>query len=172
MKFEQYKTLGFTNWCVENRTAIYIFTFLITLGGLFVYNNLPKEQFPDIKIPQVYINTVYVGTAPADIENTINKQIEKQLKSISGVKRIKSNALQDVSVILVEFTPDVQSADALQRVRDAIDKARPDLPQELDSGPTAQDVDISELPIMNVNMAGNFSLKHLKEYAEDLQDVI
>ena len=172
MKLEHYKTLGFTNWCVENRTAIYIFTFLITLGGLFVYNNLPKEQFPDIEVPQVYINTVYVGTAPADIENTINKQIEKQLKSISGVKRIKSNALQDVSVILVEFNPDVPSAEALQRVRDAIDKAKPDLPQKLDSGPTAQDVDFSELPIMNVNMAGNFSLKQLKEYAEDLQDVI
>ena len=172
MKIEHYKTLGFTNWCVENRTAIYIFTFLISIGGLFVYNNLPREQFPDVKIPQVYINTVYVGTAPADIENTINKQIEKQLKSISGVKRIKSNALQDVSVILVEFNPDVQSAEALQRVRDAIDKARPDLPDELDSGPTAQDVDISELPIMNINMAGNFSLKQLKEYAEDLQDVI
>ncbi|QHV95455.1 efflux RND transporter permease subunit [Spirosoma endbachense] len=172
MKFEHYKTLGFTNWCVENRTAIYIFTFLITLGGLFVYNNLPKEQFPDIKVPQVYINTVYVGTAPADIENTINKQIEKQLKSISGVKRIKSNALQDVSVILVEFNPDVQTAEALQRVRDAIDKAKPDLPQKLDSGPTAQDVNFSEFPIMNINMAGNFSLKQLKEYAEDLQDAI
>lgn len=172
MKFEQYKTLGFTNWCVENRTAIYIFTFLITLGGLFVYNNLPKEQFPDIKIPQVYINTVYVGTAPADIENTINKQIEKQLKSISGVKRIKSNALQDVSVILVEFNPDVKTEEALQRVRDAIDKAKPDLPQKLDAGPTAQDVNFSEFPIMNINMAGNFPLKQLKEYAEDLQDVI
>ena len=172
MKFEKYKTLGFTNWSVENRTAIYIFAFLITLGGLFVYNNLPKEQFPDIKIPQVYINTVYVGTAPADIENTINKQIEKQLKSLSGVKRIKSNALQDVSVILVEFTPDVKTEDALQRVRDAIDKAKPDLPQKLDAGPTAQDVNFSEFPIMNINLAGNFSLKQLKEYAEDLQDAI
>ena len=105
MKFEKYKTLGFTNWSVENRTAIYIFVSLITLGGLFVYNNLPKEQFPDIKIPQVYINTVYVGTAPADIENTINKQIEKQLKSLSGVKRIKSNALQDVSSFWSSLRP-------------------------------------------------------------------
>ncbi|GAB3269454.1 efflux RND transporter permease subunit [Larkinella harenae] len=172
MKFEQYKTLGFTNWCVENRTAIYIFTFIITLGGLVVYNNLPKEQFPDIKVPQIYINTIYLGTAPADVENTINKPIEKQLKSINGVKKIKSNALQDVSVILVEFNPDVQIPDALQRVRDAIDKARQDLPQKLDNGPTAQDVNFSEFPIMNVNLAGNFSLKRLKEYAEDLQDGI
>lgn len=170
MKFNEYKTLSFTNWCVENRTTIYIFTFIITLAGFMVYNNLPKEQFPDIKIPQIYINTVYFGTAPADIENTINKPIEKQLKSLNGVKKIKSNALQDVSVILVEFTPNVQVEDALQRVRDAIDKAKTDLPQKLDSGPTAQDVNFSEFPIMNVNIAGNYSLKQLKQYAEDLQD--
>jgi multidrug efflux pump len=172
MKFDEYKTLSFTNWCVENRTTIYIFTFIITLTGFMVYNNLPKEQFPDIKIPQIYINTVYFGTAPADIENTINKPIEKQLKSLSGVKRIKSNALQDVSVILVEFTPDVEVEAALQRVRDAIDKAKTDLPQKLDAGPTAQDVNFSEFPIMNVNIAGNYSLKQLKEYAEQLQDGI
>lgn len=172
MKFSDYKTLGFTNWCVENRTAIYIFTFLITLGGLFVYNNLPKEQFPDIKIPTVIIQTVYFGTAPADIENTVNKPIEKQIKSITGVKRLKSNALQDFSLITVEFNPDVNVAEALQRVRDAIDKARRDLPQKLDSGPTAQDVNFSEFPIMNINLAGNFSLNQLKEYAEDMQDAI
>ncbi len=170
MKFHEYKTMSFTNWCVENRTTVYIFTFIITLAGFTIYNSLPKEQFPDIKIPQIYINTIYFGTAPADIENTINKPIEKQLKSLNGVKRIKSNALQDVSVILVEFTPNVQVEDALQRVRDAIDKAKTDLPQELDSGPTAQDVNFSEFPIMNVNIAGNFSLKQLKEFAEDLQD--
>ncbi|GAA4449557.1 efflux RND transporter permease subunit [Nibrella saemangeumensis] len=174
MKFEQYKTLSFTNWCVENRTAIYIFTFIITLFGLVIYNNLPKEQFPDIKVPQVYVQTIYAGTAPADIENTINKPIEKQIKSISGVKRVKSNALQDVSVILVEFNPDVNSEDALQKVRDAVDKAKQDLPKESDltSGPTAQSVEFSEFPIMNINMAGNFSLKQLKEYAEDLQDAV
>ncbi|WP_025765155.1 efflux RND transporter permease subunit [Dyadobacter tibetensis] len=172
MKFDEYKTLGFTNWCVENRTTIYIFTFIITLAGFLVYNSLPKEQFPDIKIPQIYVNTVYFGTAPADIENVINKPIEKQLKSLSGVKKIKSNALQDVSVILVEFTPNVETEVALQRVRDALDKAKSDLPQNLDSGPTAQDVNFSEFPIMNVNMAGNYSLKQLKEYAEDMQDAI
>ncbi|TDB60801.1 efflux RND transporter permease subunit [Arundinibacter roseus] len=171
-KLDDHKTLSFTNWCVENRTTIYIFTFIITLAGWLVYTTLPKEQFPDIKIPQVYINTVYFGTAPADVENTINKPIEKQLKSISGVKRIKSNALQDVSVILVEFNPDVDVTDALQRVRDALDKAKRDLPQKLDSGPTAQDVNFSEFPIMNINIAGNYSLKQLKEYAEDLQDAI
>ena len=172
MKPEHIKTLGFTNWCVENRTTIYIFTFIITLVGWMVYNNLPKEQFPDIKVPQVYINTVYFGTAPADIENLINKPVEKQLKSLSGVKSVKSNALSDVSVILVEFLPEVSSEVALQRVRDAIDKAKQDLPAKLDAGPTAQNVEFSEFPIMNVNLAGDYPLQKLKDYAEDLQDAI
>lgn len=172
MKAEHIKTLGFTNWCVENRTAIYIFTFIITLGGLLVYNNLPKEQFPDIKVPTIIVQTVYFGTAPADIENTISKPIEKQIKSISGVKRVKSNSLQDFSLITVEFNPDVPTAEALQRVRDAIDKSKRDLPQKLDDGPTAQDVNFSEFPIMNINLAGNFSLNQLKDYAEDMQDEI
>jgi multidrug efflux pump len=159
-------------WLANNRTTVYLFTFIFFLTGLFIYNNLPKEQFPEVKMPQIYVQTIYFGTTPADIENVINKPIEKQLKTVSGVKRIKSNALQDVSVILIEFNPTVDVADALQRVRDAIDKAKRDLPQKLDSGPTAQDVNFSEFPVMNINLAGNFSLEHLKDYAEQLQDDI
>jgi multidrug efflux pump len=159
-------------WLGNNQTTVYIFTIMIFMAGLGIYFNLPKEQFPDIKVPQIYVQTIYFGTTPSDIENVINKPIEKQLKTISGVKRIKSNALQDVSVILVEFNPDVKVEAALQKVRDAIDKAKRDLPQKLDSGPTAQDVNFSEFPIMNINLVGNFPLEKLKGYAEQLQDEI
>lgn len=159
-------------WLGNNQTTVYIFTVMIFMAGLGIYFNLPKEQFPDIKVPQIYVQTIYFGTTPADIENVINKPIEKQLKTISGVKRIKSNALQDVSVILIEFNPDVKVEAALQKVRDAVDKAKRDLPQKLDSGPTAQDVNFSEFPIMNINLVGNFPLEKLKGYAEQLQDEI
>lgn len=159
-------------WLGNNQTTVYIFTTMIFMAGLGIYFNLPKEQFPDIKVPQIYVQTIYFGTTPSDIENVINKPIEKQLKTITGVKRIKSNALQDVSVILVEFDPNVQIEAALQRVRDAIDKAKRDLPTKVDSGPTAQDVNFSEFPIMNINLAGNFPLEKLKDYAEELQDDI
>jgi multidrug efflux pump len=159
-------------WLGNNQTTVYIFTIMIFMAGLGIYFNLPKEQFPDIKVPQIYVQTIYFGTTPADIENVINKPIEKQLKTISGVKRIKSNALQDVSVILVEFNPDVKVEAALQKVRDAVDKAKRDLPQKLDGGPTAQDVNFSEFPIMNINLVGNFPLEKLKGYAEQLQDEI
>ncbi|MFD1816323.1 efflux RND transporter permease subunit [Pseudarcicella hirudinis] len=159
-------------WLASNRTTVYIFTFMIFMAGMMIYKGLPKEQFPDIVVPQMYIQTVYAGTTPADIENVINKPIEKQLKSITGVKKIKSNALQDVSVILVEFNTDVDVAVAKQRTSDAVDKAKTDLPKDLTQDPSVTEVNFSEFPIMNINIAGNFPLDKLKKYAEDLQDEI
>ena len=164
-----YKMVG---WLGTNQTTVYFITFLLFLAGTYIYTGLPKELYPEIKVPQVYVQTIYFGTTPADIENVINKPIEKQLKTVTGVKSIKSNALQDVSVILVEFNPNVKTEVALQGVRDAIDKAKRDLPTKLDSGPTAQEVNFSEFPIMNVNLAGNFPLAKLKDYAEEMQDEI
>lgn len=159
-------------WLAGNQTTVYFLIFLLFLAGVNIYNGLPKEQFPDIKVPQIIVQTAYFGTTPADIENVINKPIEKQLKTISDVRSIKSNALQDISIILVEFNPNVKTEDALQRVRDAVDKSKRDLPQKLDSGPTSQDVNFSEFPIMNINLAGNYPLAKLKDYAEELQDEV
>lgn len=156
----------------NNRTTVYLLTFLVTIGGFFIYNNLPKEQFPEIVVPQIIVQTVYAGTAPADIENTVNKPLEKQLKSVKGVKKIKSNAFQDLSVITVEFNTNVKTEVAKERVKSAIDLARKDLPTDLTQNPTALEVNFSEFPIMNINLAGNFPLAKLKEYAEQLQDEI
>lgn len=164
-----YNLIGFLG---SNKTTVYLVTFLLTIAGYSIFNNLPKEQFPDIVIPQVYVNTVYAGTAPADIENLINRPLEKQIKSEQGVKNITSNALQDVSVILVEFDTDVEVQVAKDRVKNAIDKARKDLPTDLTQDPTAMEVNFSEFPIMNINLSGDFPLDKIKSYGEDIQDRI
>jgi multidrug efflux pump len=156
----------------KNRTTVYLITVLVTLAGYLIFRSLPSEQFPEIVVPQIYVNTVYAGTAPSDIENLINKPLEKQLKSEKGVKKVKSNALQDVSVIMVEFETDVEIQIAKERVKSAIDKARRELPKDLTQDPTALEVNFSEFPIMNINLAGNFPLEKLKAYAEELQDDI
>ncbi|WP_082391257.1 efflux RND transporter permease subunit [Jiulongibacter sediminis] len=164
-----YNLIGFLG---SNKTTVYLVTFLLTIAGYSIFNNLPKEQFPDIVIPQIYVNTVYAGTAPADIENLINKPLEKQIKSEQGVKTITSNALQDVSVILVEFNTNVDVQVAKDRVKNAIDKARRDLPNDLTQDPTAMEVNFSEFPIMNINLSGDFPLDKIKSYGEDIQDRI
>jgi multidrug efflux pump len=156
----------------NNKTTVYLITFLLTVTGYFIFNGLPKEQYPEVIIPQIYVNTIYAGTAPEDIENLINKPLETQLKSEKGIKSIKSNALQDVSVIMVEFTTDVSTETAKERVKSAIDKARKDLPADLTQDPTALEINISEMPIMNINLSGDFPLENIKAYAENLQDKI
>ncbi|GHA66460.1 efflux RND transporter permease subunit [Pontibacter akesuensis] len=161
-----------TSWSIDNKTSIYIITIIITLAGIFSYINLQKENFPDIVIPTVMVATVYPGTSPSDMENLVTRPIEKELKALNGVKDVTSNSVQDFSIITVEFNTDVEVAVAKQQVKDAVDKARADLPTDLDQEPNVQEVNFSEMPIMYINVAGNYSLDQLKQYAEDLQDRI
>ena len=144
----------------------------ISLAGIYQFITLPKEQFPDIVIPTVYISTVNVGNSPKDIENLITQPIEKQLKTITGAKinKLTSTSVQDFSAIMVEFDTDVKVDVALQKVKDAVDKAKTDLPTDLTQEPLVQEVSFSEMPIMYVNVSGDFDAVRLKKYAEDLQD--
>jgi len=161
-----------SSWAIDNKTTIYLLTIFITLMGIVSYRGLPKEQFPDIVIPTIYVSTLYPGSAPKDIENLITKHIEKQIKSISGVKKMTSNSIQNYSNVIVEFNTDVDVPTAKQKVKDAVDKAKKDLPSDLENDPTVQEIEFSEMPIMYVNISGNYDLAQLKKYAEDLQDRI
>ncbi|MCA6440071.1 MAG: efflux RND transporter permease subunit [Sediminibacterium sp.] len=168
-KFKEFKP---TSWAVDNRTAIYIITILISLYGLNKFNTMPKEQFPDIVVPTISVTTVYFGNSPKDIENLVTRPIEKQLKSISGakVKKIQSTSQQDFSLIVVEFDTDIKTELAKQKVKDAVDKAQTDLPNDLTSQPNVQEFAFSELPIMFVNISGSYDGVRLKKYADKLQD--
>ena len=161
-----------TSWAVDNRTATYIVAILITVYGLTKFNTMPKEQFPDIVVPTISVTTVYIGNSPKDIENLVTRPIEKQLKGISGakVKKIQSTSQTDYSLIVVEFDTDVKTEIAKQKVKDAIDKAKTDLPNDLTSQPNAQEFAFSEMPIMFVNLSGDYDGIKLKQFADKLQD--
>jgi len=169
MKFKEFKP---SSWAIDNKISIYILTFFITIAGLFSYNSLPKESFPEIVVPTIYINTVYLGNSPTNIENLVTKPIEKQLKGLSGMKKLNSTSLQDVSVIMVEFNTNMKVSDVKEKVKDAVDKAAMDLPKDLTRQPNVLEVNFSELPIMYVNLAGKMDLNKLKLYAESLKDKI
>ncbi|MCC7503987.1 MAG: efflux RND transporter permease subunit, partial [Saprospiraceae bacterium] len=161
-----------TSWAIDNRTSIFIITVIITLAGLMSYNSLPKEQFPDVTVPTIFVSTIYPGASPSDMEQLVTKPIEKQLKGISGVKKITSNSVQDFSSIIVEFNTDLDVGECKQKVKDGVDKAARDLPTDLLDDPAITEFDISEIPIMNVNSAGDYSLDQLKDYADRLKDRI
>src|SRR6476661_5235220 len=166
------KEFGPTSWAVNNKTSIYLVMLFVSLAGIFQFVTLPKEQFPDIVIPTIYVQTVYVGNSPRDMENLVTQPIEKQIKSITGAKinKTTSTSVQDFSAIVVEFSTDVKTDEALQKVKDAVDKAKQDLPTDLTQQPTVLEVSFSDQPIMYVNISGDYDLMRLKKMADDTKD--
>ncbi|WP_426058531.1 efflux RND transporter permease subunit [Hymenobacter sp. B1770] len=166
------KEFGPTSWSINNKTSIYIITVILCVAGIFAYIKLGKEKFPDIVIPRIIVATVYPGTSPTDIENLVTRQLEKEIKSVNGVKKISSTSNQDYCIVDVEFNSGVDVQYAKQLIKDAVDKAGNDLPNDLPTPPTVQEVNLSELPIMNINLAGNLPVSQLKKFADDFQDKI
>jgi len=166
------RSFKITNLSLKNKTTVFILTALLTLFGIFSYKSMPKSLYPDIVMPTIMVQTVYPGNSPADIENLITRPLEKEIKSVKGLKKLTSSSIQDNSSVIVEFNTDVELKVALQDVKDAVDKAKSDLPRDLDMDPMVMDIDFSEFPILNINLSGDFSLDELKIHAEYLQDEI
>jgi multidrug efflux pump len=168
------KQFGPSSWAIENKTAVYVMVFLITVLGLISYNNLPKENFPDIAQDKVFVTTQYLGQSPQNIEILVTRQIEKKLKSLKGLKKVTSNSYQNVSIITCEFNGNILIKDAKTDVKEAVDKATPDLPQNDNNlkESTISDINVADLPILYINISGNYDLKKLKEYADNLKDDI
>ncbi len=171
-KSKTIREFGLSTFSVDNSTSVIILTLIITVLGLGAYRTMPKESFPEIVIPTVYVGTPYPGNSPVDMENLITRPIEKQLKSLNNVKDIKSTSVQDFSSIVIEFTPGVELAKAIQDVKDAVDKSKSELPTDLDQEPNVLEVNTSDFPIMNVNISGPYSEQELKRYGEYLEDAI
>jgi len=169
MKYKEFKP---TNVAIANRTTVYIFTVLLIVFGIIQYNATPKEQFPEIIFPYFMIGTIHPGTAPADVENLITRPIEKQLEGIDGVKQISSNSIQDYSSIFVEFELSADETQAYLDVKQAVDDARSELPMDLFQEPQISRIDLSEIPILFINLSGDLGLVNLKDIAEKLQDRI
>ncbi len=169
MKYKEFKP---SNVAISNRTTIYIFTVLLIIFGIIQYNATPKERFPEIIFPYFMIGTIHPGTAPADVENLITRPIEKQLEGIDGVKQISSNSIQDYSSIFVEFELTADETQAYLDVKQAVDDARPELPTDLFQEPQISRIDLSEIPVLFINLSGDLGLVKLKEIAEKLQDRI
>ncbi|MBT8327013.1 MAG: efflux RND transporter permease subunit, partial [Bacteroidia bacterium] len=169
---EVIKEFKLTTWAVNNKISVYVIIGILLIVGYSSYTSMPKESFPEIKQPIVYINTAYPGNSPIDMENLVTRPIEKEVNTITGLKKLTSTSIQDFSVIIAEFEFTVNGEKATQEVKDAIDKAKMDLPNDLPADPSVMEMDFSEFPVMNVNVSGDYSEDKLKEYAEYLQDEI
>lgn len=166
------KQFGLSSLALTNRTSVMFLAFLITVMGIYTYIELPKDSYPEIEQPVIYIGTSYPGNSPLDMENLVTRAIEKELNTIAEIDNIKSTSVQDYSTIIIEFDPKTAVEDALTKVKDAVDRAKPELPTDLPADPNVFELNFSEFPIFNINLSGNYKLEELKRYAEYLEDEI
>ncbi len=161
-----------TAWALKNQNTIYLAIIAMLIFGFLSYITMPKEMFPEINYPTVFVQTVYPGNSAGDIENLITKPLEKEVKTLKDISKLKSTSAQDMSMLFIEFNPDVDIDDVLPDVKDAVDRAKTDLPDDLQQDPMVIELDISQLPVITFNLSGDYNLDELKEYADYLQDEI
>ncbi|MDU9050733.1 MAG: efflux RND transporter permease subunit [Candidatus Electrothrix sp. Rat3] len=161
-----------SNLAVTKSISVLVLAALILVMGTYSYLTLPREAEPDISIPHIFVSTAYRGVAPGDIESSITIEIENKLKSLDGVKNVKSVSSEGESLIDVEFTTGVDIDDALRKVKDKVDEAKGELPTDLEDDPYVFEVNISEMPILIFSLAGTCGERCLKEIADDLEDEI
>jgi multidrug efflux pump len=174
----QSKEFSISSWAVDNRVTVYILTFLVTITGLIAYTSMPREDFPEIIENKIYISSVFPGNSAEDVEKLIVKPLEKEIKNISGVEKVTASSFQDYGMIIVEFGDKIGVEEAKSKIKDKVDivKADTDWPN-LDNGskvePNTFELNISEeVPILNINMQGNYTTQQLKDYGKKLQDDI
>lgn len=165
------KEFWLSTFSINNRISVLVLVGLIAILGIQSYINIPKESAPDITIPNIMVITTYPGVSPEDMESLITRNLEDELSGISDIKEMTSTSAEGYSNINLEFNSDVNIDDALQKVREKVDLAKPELPSEAED-PVIQEINFSEFPIMQVNISGQYGLVQLKEIAEDLQDQI
>jgi multidrug efflux pump subunit AcrB len=158
-----------TDYSIRHRLTIYVLTVLIAVAGITSYTSLPRESFPEVKIPLIFVYTLYPGVSPQDMETLVTRPMETEIKGITGIKEIRSTSSEGISTVEVEFSPDVDLDTALQKVREKVDLARPDLPPDVED-PRIQDVDFSQIPILVVSLSGDVGVVRLTDIADDLKD--
>ena len=175
MAKKKHKEFKISSWAISNKSTVAVITFIVILGGYLSYTGMPRENFPEIIVPQIYVATPYPGNSASDVEKLITKRLEKEINAITGIDKITSTSIQGYSSIKVEFNFDISPSEALIKVKDRVDiaMADKDFPKDLPSEPSVTEVNFSEqMPIMNINLSGDFPMDQLKEYAEYLEDQI
>ena len=164
------KQFGLSNFSLKNRITVVLIFILLVVLGVGAYNNLPKESYPEVEQSTVFVGTPYPGNSPTDIENLITRPIEKEINTISEIKEIRSNSIQGFSTIVAEFVSGTDIEYAKSKIKDAVDKAKINLPTDLPRESDVYEISFSDFPVMSVTLSGEYSIEKLESYGEILKD--
>ena len=163
--------MNITETALKHRLTVYVFVLIVVGMGLNSYRVLPLESAPDVPIPIILVSVLYPGVAPTDMETLVTNVMERELKNLRDVKEITSTSSESFSIVKIEFETSVDMDNAYQKVRDKVDQAKPDLPKDAEE-PVLTEINISEFPIMLINIFGETDLVNLKKIGEVLEDEI
>lgn len=166
------RQFGITTAALNNKNTVFLIIALLIIVGISAYIGMPKEMFPDVTLPKIMVKSVYPGNSPNDMESLVTRPLETEISDIKGIKKMSSTSTQDNTDMLIEFNSGIDLKQASQDIKDAVDNAKNDLPDDLPFDPMVIELDASEFPIININLSGDFSLNELKNYAEMLEDEI
>jgi multidrug efflux pump len=165
------KEFWLSTFAINNRISVMVLVALVAIMGTVSYLTIPKESFPNITVPNIFVVTLYPGVSPEDMESLVTRKLEDELGNISEIKKMTSTSTEGYSSVVLEFDTGIDIEEALQKVREKVDLAKAELPEDAEE-PLVQEVNLSEFPIMQINLSGDYDLEILKDIAEDLQDKI
>jgi len=163
--------MSITEAAIRFRPTLMVFTVLLVVGGIWSYLSIPKESQPSIEFPLVTVMTLYPGASPDEVEQLVTFPLEREIQGVEGIEEIRSTSTEGVSLILIEFLTDISLSEANRRVREEVDLARPELPDEAED-PQVREINIEALPLLTINLLAPYSIARLTEVAERLQDEI
>ena len=158
-----------TKFALKNPVSVIVLAALLFIVGVMSFAGMRRESFPEIKIPYIFVTTLYPGANPPEIENLITQKIEDKLDGIDGVKQMSSSSNESYSNIFLEFDPSVNIEDALRRVKDKVDQAKGDLPADAED-PITQELNFNTIPIVTIALYSDYGLERLEALADNIKD--
>ena len=156
---------------IRNPVFVFIMILVISIAGLFAYQSIPREAAPDIQIPLLIVSVPFPGASPEDVESLITNKTEQELQTIKNLKEIKSTSSEGVVVLTLEFTSDFEISEARTKVREKMDQIKPDFPVDAEDYQITE-INLSEQPLMILNIAGDMGLLGLTELADNIKEEI
>ena len=156
---------------IRNPVFVFVMVLVICIAGFQAYKSIPREAAPDIQIPLLIVSIPFPGATPEDVESLITNKVEQELKTIKNLEEISSTSSEGVSVLTLEFTSDFEISEARTKVREKMDQIKPDLPADAEDYQISE-INLSERPLMILNLAGDMGLLGLTELADEVKEEI
>ena len=156
---------------IRNAASIFVLVIIVAVIGFQSYRGLPREASPDITVPILIVAIPFPGASPQDVESLITYKVENEFQNLKSLKKLESTSSEGIAAITLEFDPNYEISEARTKVREKLDTVAPELPDDAED-PVISEVNLSEQPMLLINLSSTLELQSLTEVADDLKEQI